>query len=188
MKFLLTARVAYFAAGIIVALVGCSRYERPRTREDIFHDRESVDTLYLTEDGQRLVAPKRVRGMTVDVASGKLAWQAWECGNPNCPARGTDGKPFLFPRPDPFAYVNADGEPDIRQPTTADDFKQMDEYMLRRCPACLTTRKLSSETAEQREQFQNFVKPHVLPQAEMRLRQLDEEYQAYIKRQSERSQ
>lgn len=165
---------------IILSIAGCSRYEPPRTTEDIFLDRESVETLYLTTDGKEIVAPKNVRGVIVD--GGKLAWQAWECTNPSCPGRKADGKPLLFSRPDPFAYITPDGQPDIRQPSTAEDFKKMDEYILRRCPECLKIRKLASETEAEREQYQSFVKPHVLPQAAKRLAELDAEYQAYIKR------
>jgi hypothetical protein len=170
---------------LLVGPLGCNRYEKPRSREDIFNDRNSVDTLYLTDDGRKIIAPGTVRGMIVDPASGKLAWEAWQCDNPQCPGRKPDGSPLLFPWPDPFAYVTDDGKPGIHQPQTEEDFKRMEAFANKQCPACLKERNLASETREEREQYRNWLKVHVLPQAAARLKELDAEYQAYLKRQNE---
>ena len=101
---------------------GCNQNNSPRTRDDIFNDQMAVETLYFTEDGDQVLAPGSTRGMVVDEASGKLAHAAWQCNNPNCPGRGPEGEPYQFALPDPFAYIDEDGQPAIRQPETQSDF------------------------------------------------------------------
>lgn len=162
---------------------GCSSdYEPPRTREDIFKDQIAVETIYFREDGSQFTAPGTKLGMTVDKRSGKLAWAAWQCNNPNCPARGADGGPHLFPLPDPFAYVDANGEPAIRQPETEEDFQRFNDFIERKCPACLKIRDLDSETEQQRQQYQSWVTRHITPGAEKQLAALEEEMKEYLKR------
>ncbi len=169
---------------LLSVALGCSRYEKPRSREDIFNDRIAVDTLYITKDGNEVIAPGTVRGVIV-TKSGELAFEAWQCNNPNCPGRKVDGSPYLFPWPDPFAFVKEDGTPSMRAPENEAEDKLMAEFSNQRCPECLKQRKVATESVEEREKYRNWLQTHVLPQAEKQLKRLDEEYQDYLKRQAE---
>jgi hypothetical protein len=174
--------------GLIVAAgLGCSREKRPRTRNDIFQDRLKVETLYLTEDGQRVVKPgSPERVVVVDAAAGKLAWLAWQCNNPQCPGRKAANSPLVFPWPDPFAYVKPDGTVGIRQPLTPEDQKKMEDFGEQKCPECLKRRNLASETPQQRQQYKDWCVPHVLPEAAKRLAELDAELKQLVAKEQER--
>jgi len=168
-----------FTAVSMLALfvAGCS--EEPRSREEIFKAQQAVDTLYFTADGRELIAPGAERGMTVDEATGELAFAAYQCNNPDCPEREGD-EPFLFPLPDPFAYVDEAGKPAIRQPVTEEDFETFDEFIEKKCPACLETRDIDSETPEQRQQYQSYVTRHITPEAREQLAELEAELKRII--------
>lgn len=135
-----------------------------------------VDTLYLAEDGREIIAPGNRQGVIVEPGTGKLAWAAWECNNPSCPGRKPDGKPQLFPWPNPFFYAKPDGTVGQRQPITEAELLQADENRDVRCPACLKIRNLPSETPEQRMQYRAWCQQHVLPQAAEQRKKLAEEY------------
>jgi hypothetical protein len=179
--------LARWAAVLLIACCGCSGHTRPRTRDDIFQDRLKVDTLYLTEDGQRIVKPLTPeRAIVIDATANKLAWPAWQCNNPKCPGRAADGAPFVFPWPDPFALVKPDGTIGIRQPETAEDQKKMEDFGEQKCPKCKAVRTLAEETPEQRQQYKDWCQPHVLPQAAKQLAALDAELKQLVQREQER--
>ncbi|MCA9267069.1 MAG: hypothetical protein KDA41_01295 [Planctomycetales bacterium] len=179
--------VAAFLAALVVAQSACSRSERPRTKDDIFQDRLTVDTLYITADGQQITAPGNAdRALVVDQAAGAIAWPAWRCDNPACPGRSATGEPFVFPWPDPFASVSSAGAIVIRQPVSDADFKTMDDYAEQKCPQCLAQRNIARESDETRQQYKNWCQPHVLPSAAKRLAELDAESAAIAARQRER--
>ncbi len=159
------------AAVVAVAAGGCR--DEPRTRQDVFRDQLEVETLYFTADGERIYAPGADRGMIVD-DSGRVAFAAWQCENPDCPGR-TNDKPFLFPLPDPFAYVDDKGQVAIGQPISDADMAKFEDFIDLKCPACLPTRDRERETAEQRQQYQSWVTRHVTPKAQRQLAELEEE-------------
>lgn len=172
---------ALSACSLLAATISCTgQPSRPRTRNDIQRDREAVDTLYLTADGVRIIAPGTEQGMVVDAKTGKIAFRAWQCNNPQCPGRSVAGDPYVFPLPDPFAYVDEQGEPRVRQPQTPAELQQVEEYYVRKCPACLQRRNLARESEEVRQQYQSWLELHLLPQAKQRLAELDEEYRRYL--------
>ncbi len=167
--------------------LACRDGTRARTLEDIFQDRLKIDTLYLTDDGQQIVAPANPTGaVLVDAASGMLAWPAWQCNNPACPGRGAAGTPFLFPRTNPFIYVRDDGTIGVRQLETAADHEKMEDFSEPRCPACLKERNFTRQTPQQRRQHRDWCQVHVLPSAAARLRELEKEHQQFLARQQER--
>ncbi|MCG8585682.1 MAG: hypothetical protein MI757_13325, partial [Pirellulales bacterium] len=152
---------------------GEPRARKPMTSNERFLARRRLDTLYLTEDGQQIVHPASPTGAVVfDANAGTLAWAAWQCNNPDCPGRGADGSPMLFPWPHPLISLKADGTISLdRSSATARNFSAA-EFMERKCPACLRTRNLASESAEQRAQYNAWCQPHVLPGAADRLKEL----------------
>lgn len=150
------------------------------TREEIREARVQVPTLYLTEDGREIIAPGNQRGAIVDPQTNQIAWKAYQCENPNCPGEGKGDRPFVFPRPHPLLYVNEEGKIAARTPKTKEDFEQFDAYAEAKCPACLKIRDLKSETDEERHQYNNWVEPYVLPEAEERLEELEAEHERYL--------
>jgi hypothetical protein len=135
-----------------------------------------VDTLYFTEDGREIIAPGNSQHVVIDPVSGGLAWGAWQCDNPSCPGRKPDGKPFLFPWPNPFCYVTSERKVGKRQPETDADLRQAEELADVQCPACVKNRNLAAESAETRQQFRLWCRQHELPQAAEQRAKLAEEY------------
>jgi len=180
-----------WTASALLLIVGCTggQQARPRTSNDIFLDRLKVDTLFLAPDGERIVRPMNPdRLVVIDAATGKIAWPANQCNNPDCPGR-VDRSPHLFPWPRPFVSVQADGTVLERSPLmaaggglTAADQKLFDNYAEQKCPACLKKRKLASESAQQRQQYKDWCLPYVLPSAAQRLTELDLELQQLLAR------
>lgn len=178
----------FLVVSLVATLPGCSGgTRRPRTRDDITRDKLSVETLYLTEDGQRILAPLNQQGfVVVDLAARKFAWPAWQCMNPDCPGKQPDGSPLLFPWPMTFLEIGPDGK--LLPPNTdAPDYqKKFEQSAEQKCPACLPRRNLAAETPKQRQQYQNWCVPHVTPRAAARLAELERETQAILARQPAR--
>jgi len=165
-------------------LAGCNGEQRPRHSDQIFQDRLKVDTLFLTEDGQRIVRPMNPQSLIVfDAAAGKIAWPAFQCNNSDCPGRKADGSPYLFSRSNPFVSVQADGSISTRSQSTAADFEQFQKYAEVKCPACLEKRNRVSESAQQRQQYVDWCQSHVLASAAKRLAELDRELQKTLPKQ-----
>ena len=176
--------MAGFAAVTILSICSCGPSETP-TREKIFKARQTIDTLYLTEDGREIIAPGNADGAIVDPETGKIAWAAYQCNNPKCPGR-KDGRPFLFPWPSPFAYVTEEGTIGYRTPEDVDEATAMTEkFAMIECPACAKIRNRDKETPEQRQQYEQWCKPYVLPESAKRLKALDEELRLLVKEQKE---
>ncbi len=108
----------------------------------------------------------------IDQASGELCWPALECQNPICPGKGENGKIFMFIFPDPSFYLKPDKTIgfDMAKAKAAGTTNRGQS-----CPKCLTKRTLSLETQETREQYANYVRPHVLPETAKRLAELEAE-------------
>ena len=164
-------------AGVGLA-VGCGGEKQPRHSDQIFQDRLKVDTLFLTEDGQRITRPMNPQSLVVfDAAAGKIAWPAFQCNNPDCPGRNADGSPYLFSRSNPFVSVQADGLISTRSQSTPADFELFQKYAEVKCPACLKKRNRSSESPRQSQQYVDWCQSYVLPSAAKRLAELDRELQ-----------
>ena len=56
-----------------------------------------------------------------------------ECGNPDCPGQGADGKLLKFITPDPTAYVKSDGTNDYDSKKS----KVAEKVAYGACPECL---------------------------------------------------
>jgi len=175
------SRTAWHVIAVVamVLVSGCSgRQARPRNRDDIAYDRLRVDTLFIAKDGRRVVQPMNKDGtVVVDAAAGVLAWPAWQCNNPECPGRQADGGPYLFPWPNPFISVNADGTLVTRQPNMPADRTLFDEFATQSCPVCKERRNLSAESPQQRQQYKDWCQLHELPSAAKRRKELDQELQ-----------
>lgn len=166
---------------VLLALMaaGCSgRQARPRNRDDIAYDRLKVDTLFIAQDGRRAVQPMNPDQVVIlDAKAGVLAWPAWQCNNPECPGRSTDGSPHLFPWPNPFISVGPDGKLVTRQPNMPAERKLFDDFATQACPACKERRNPATESPQQRQQYKDWCQLHELPSAARRRQELDKELQ-----------
>lgn len=168
---------------VLSSAAGCSgKLDRPRTRDDIARDRLTVDTLFITADGrQRINQPLNpYRALVIDAAAGTIAWPAWQCNNPDCPGRGADGTPFVFPWPDPFMSVQPDGTLTTRQPDMPAEQRLFDDFATQKCPACLAKRTPATESKEQAQQYKDWCQVHVTQAAARRIAELDRELQRMI--------
>jgi hypothetical protein len=165
-----------FAAALVLlaSSIGC-RDDQPLTPEDILREQLEVDTLYLTEDGREVIAPGTSEGVIVFPGTSDLAWPAMTCENPDCPGEGEGDRPFVFPWPDPFKYVDDDGNIQLRDPESDEDFKLMEQFGEQCCPACLPTRNRSRESIDEQIQYKSWVVPYVLPESAKRLKELEEQ-------------
>jgi hypothetical protein len=149
--------------------VGCGKNEsaKPRTRDVIFLEIQSLPALYLTGKTKKRVKAPGGRGSFVDEKTDEICWPAKECGNPNCPGRGSDDLPFIFITPDSAVFLKPDG-------TFGYDEKKMNikDGM---CPECLTKRILKTESNADRNKYAKWVKPHVLPESAERKEELEVE-------------
>jgi len=154
--------------------IGCGGKEKPRTRDVVFQEIQSLPTLYLTAKSQKRVEAPGTKGSGsfVDQDTGEICWLAMECGNSNCPGRGPDGGPFMFITPDPGVFVKADGtfDYDIEKAN-----KAANKMAGGACPECLKKRNLKTESNADRNKYAKWVKPHVLPESAKRKEELEAE-------------
>jgi hypothetical protein len=171
---------------LILPISGCGEPPRPMTADEIHAAMVAVPTLYLTEDGDEVIAPGNRRRVVVDEETGKLAFMAFICEHPECPGKGTgkNGRPFLFIWPDPFAYVE-NGEVKIRLVQTEEDFRKQAEYADMACPECLKTRDLKTEPVQETMVYNGAIKPYVLPESKAELEKLEAAYQKFLERKAE---
>ncbi len=179
-------RSGYWLSGlatlIALSVTACGPREEPTlTREEIFEERVKADTLYLTEEGQEIIAPGSPFEATVDPKTNKLAWRAWQCNNPNCPGEGKGDRPFLFTWPDPFKFVAEDGTIGVRQPISDEDFELFDKFSQQACPACLKSRNRETETLDQQLEYQAWCQLYVLPESAQRLQEIGKDYRKNLK-------
>ena len=134
-------------------------------------------TLYLNAKTKKRVLTPKSQVNFVAKDTGEICWRAFECRNPNCPAKAVNPDLFLFITPDPAVYIKPDGtlgfdegkaNGAIQQETTGS------------CPECLKIRNLESESSATRERYASYVQPHVLPETAKRLKELDEEYKRRV--------
>ena len=147
----------------------------PRSRDAIFREQLSLPRLYMTHPNHRRITASTGRGVFVDPESGELAWPALACHRPECPGRGRSGQPYLFISPDSTLYLAADG-------TIAADISRGASLSHHdgQCPMCKTQRRPGAETPQQRQQYIDWVRPHVLPAAAQRMVELERQRQRRI--------
>jgi hypothetical protein len=150
---------------------GKDKPAKPRTRDQIFQDLQSLPTLYLTGKTKSKVTAPANKGQFVDEKTGEICWRVMECGNPDCPGQGTDGKPLKFIAPDPTAYVKPDGTIDYDQKKS----KEAEKMAGGACPECLKNRNLKAESNAIRNKYAKWIKPHVLPGSAKRKKELEAE-------------
>ncbi len=161
LKCIAAGCVILFAAG----LPGCGE-DPPPSRDDIFNKQMELPTLYLTtQTGQHVIAPAS-KGVFVDEKSGEVCWPAQACHNPDCPGVGIDGEPHLFIVPLP-------GGPKPTRQAAPDKVTTDHVNGQGHCPQCLKIRRLDNETPQLRQQYGNFVRPHVLPEAAEQMKEIE---------------
>ncbi len=101
--------VACFALFIVSLSLSSCGPGKPPTREELFQESLTLETIYLTEDGREIKAPGNRDGVIIDPETKTMAWAAHQCDNPECPGERKGDRPFLFPRPQPFAFIKDDG-------------------------------------------------------------------------------
>ena len=160
-----------------MVLAGCGK-ERPLP--EIEKEERSLDALYLTaETGKEITAPAN-KGVFVDEETGELCYPAYTCVNPDCPAKKSGDRPFLFIHRDVLTRVGPGGKvvedeiPPGKDP--AEFIQSRGGFLAPTCPACWEVRKGRSETPAQKQQFIDWVRPYVLPQTAKRMKELEQEY------------
>ena len=137
----------------------------------------NVPALFVTQRGQRVIAPERSGAAVVDPETGEVAFRAWVCTNPSCPGKQTDGDPLLFIWEDPLFSVGEDGTLQYEEvPNREELIVQRGGFLEPTCPACYEHRNRAGESAEERQQYADWCRIHVLPQSAKRLKELDEEH------------
>lgn len=174
-----TRRVlAIVLAGAMLALAGisgCGEADPPST-EELFQQQMELPAVYLTsQTGTRVVAPSG-KNPHLDPKTGEVAWLALSCTNPDCPGR-SDEEPFLFISPNTGVRVMPDGS-FTSDPRKGQSFAVAPNapFILtpHGCPKCVTLRKLGSESAAVKQQYNNWVQPYVLPETAEKMKKLDE--------------
>jgi hypothetical protein len=150
-----------------------STHSVPRSSDDIFREKVGLPALFLTVDTKQRVVAAGNQGNFVDKDTGEICWRAFECRNPKCPGKATNGGLYLFITPDPAVFLKPDG-------TLGFDEKKANEAarsgIVSGCPECLKIRNLKSESPATREYYASFVQTHVLSETAKRLKELEEEY------------
>ena len=162
----------------LLACTSCGGEQKPRSLEEISREQMELPALYITESGERVRAPGN-QGVVIHESSGEIAWRSFACHNPDCPGRGRDGEPYLFPMPDPRFYVKEDGSLGSREFDSPEDWNWDQDFELA-CPKCLELRNRAGESSEERLQYLEWCQLYVLPETEQRVEQLKQEYQARV--------
>ncbi len=168
----------------MATMLGCGS-NSSRTLDDIKADRRELKALYLTLDGEEVVASREL-GDTV-VASNKkdIAFRAYICKNPDCTGKGKGDRPFLFVWRDPMYSVNENGELKYDVvPDRAEQFILRGSTIEPTCPECAKHRDSDNETPEVRQEYRDWTAYYVLPKTAQREKELDEEHRlrlVYIK-------
>ncbi len=159
---------------------GCGGDHPPqtRTKEEILQEQSSLPALYLTQESRKRVTAPKSKGVFVDPATGELCWKALACERPDCPGRSADGEPFLFISPDPAMFAAPDGTIGF-DPTRQGDGGPESRGQ---CPKCAEQRNPKSETADEAQQYRDWVVPYVLPKTAARQAELEAELQRRVRR------
>lgn len=171
---------------VAIPLAGCGS-DKPRPLDEIKAERLALPALYLTLNGEEVIAPRNKGDVIVDPASKQLAFRAYTCNNPQCPGRGKESgsRPFLFIWHDPLWFVNSEGELEYEVvPDRSEQIVERGGHIEPTCPECLTQRNPENEDAATRQQYRDWVTYYVFPETAKRQKELDEEHRQrleYIK-------
>jgi hypothetical protein len=174
---LLRACCAFFG----LVWVGCSGDSKPRPLEEIQQEQLSLPALYLTYDDKREVIASGDQGdVIVDKDSGKLAFRAWTCTNPDCPGKKPAGqRPLLFIWHDPLYFVDESGSVNYDAvPNRAEMIVKRGGHLEPTCPECLKIRDGARETPAVEQQYRDWCQQYVLPTAASRSEELRQEVRA----------
>jgi hypothetical protein len=180
-----TFAVSLFAVGVLLWLfVSPSKPTRSvtapsnlRTRDEIFREKSNLPTLFLTEKTKQRVEMLGGMGSFVKKDIGEICWRAFECRNPDCPAKTGDSDPYLFILPEPGVFMRPDWTLGFDREVAR---KAIQSGTIGGCPECLKIRDLESETLTIRERYASYVQPHVLPDTAKNIKKLDDEYRRRI--------
>lgn len=125
----------------------------PRSLPEIDRERDRLNALYVSEDGEERQLGPRGNGAYLRLPTGKTLWRAWTCNNAECKAQGDAATPFVFPYVLPIGF-RPDG-------TTFPDGAASPP----RCSRCAQT---------------DTVAPYDLPETARRSKQLDEEHRRLV--------
>ena len=134
-------------------------------------------TLYLNAKTKKRVLTPKSQVNFVAKDTGEICWRAFECRNPNCPAKAVKPDLFLFITQDPAIYIKPDGALDFYEGKANETIQQ---ETTGGCPEYLKIRNIESEPAATRERCASYVRPHILPETAKRLKESDEEYKRRI--------
>ena len=184
--------LCFAAATIAFSLLGCESKKPPRTIADIDFELENLPTIYITEKSEKQIVASSKHGLAfVDPDSGEIAWIAYTCKNPDCPAKGTGqgGRPPLFIWRDPTATVQPNGTVSFqRTPPNGESYESYIErlggHAEATCPACLKTWNQNLEKEEQRKaqkrKYADWVERYIPPEADQRATELRAERAAIL--------
>lgn len=175
--------VSPVGAAVAVALLlsgptGCRR-PPPTTLPEIEAAQLALPAVFLTVDGEEVIAPGDRSDVVVAPRSRTPAFRAYTCTNPACPNRdrGRAGRPALFIWADPLWRVDERGE--LVYDVAADRAGEI----VRRggdpeptCPGCLAHRDRDRETPETRQRYRDWTARYELPETLARRAELDEAY------------
>ena len=142
----------------------------PRSRNEIFADRINVVSLYMSSSGEQRRGPG---GKGYFAEGGKVFWPVMECANPKCPGRHENGVPHIFVIPDSGVVVLGSNKLSYDVDRAKAALNNATYYGCRKCVplrrAWVARSGLGGETSEQRELYEGFVVPHVLPETTKQL-------------------
>lgn len=172
----------YFYLIFLTCTVSCKeevepvREPVPRSQDEIFADRMNIVSLYMTSFGEQR---KRPGGHGYFAEGGKVFWPAMECANPKCPGRGDDGAPHIFVIPDPGVVVRGSNQLSYDVGKAKVGLGDSKYYGCQKCFPLRTAEVakggLGEETTEQKELYESFVVPHLLPESRKQLELLKAE-------------
>jgi len=144
-------------------------------------DARNVEAMFLTEDGTKVFGARYLKAV-IDPESGKIAHRVQKCTNPDCPGRGEDGEPLLFPWVNKMLYLGSDGEINHLPVQTKEEVRMVAVHAEVICPVCVKTRKRSTESEEVRDQYRQWCKAYVPPRALEQLKELEDQRKELYRR------
>ncbi len=177
--------MTFLALFACAAVAGCGK-KAYRPLGEIREEQAALPMLFLTEKTMQEVLVPGNTPPFVHKESDEICYPALTCMNPDCPAERQGDRPPLFILFDPLRSVDANGEiayADVPNGRDSGEYIQsLGGYLEPTCPACIKTRDVANETAEQKQQYLKWVVTYVPPKTAKRAEQLKQEYDEAYKR------